>query len=525
MLTYIGAFCCAALVAAFLTPLATKLGFIIRAVDHPGEARKVHTRAIPRIGGIAVVIAFFAPLIGLAIYTNRISGMIYEDLRLVGALVAGTAGIVGLGIYDDIRGADAKLKLFVQTAVAVFMWFAGFRVELLGNPFGETIEISSLSLPLTVFWFVGVINALNLIDGLDGLATGVALSAVMVLFGVSYIDNAVLLCVLLAALGGSLLGFLFFNFNPAKIFLGDSGSMFLGFVLAAISVWTQRKGATAAALLIPVMALGLPLLDTALSFMRRVLRGTSPFKADREHLHHRLLALGLTHKNAVLTLYTVSGVFALGGLALLDNDTTRRAIALSTIAVVVFILVRRVGFVGSPPVLRPIDQLAEVDRRDLMRSAYRRIRHAGSIEDVWAELKTIAPDLGFEELKLAWNEPAPEGGDRELVFRWRVPLLSGAPGDEKPEDWKLERGLGPYDRARRLALSEDGVVFGDLQIVLGGRPDARQGIDELQLELLREALIDSQVSRLEALRAAQGDDRVVQLEAARAKQDRASIRR
>jgi UDP-GlcNAc:undecaprenyl-phosphate GlcNAc-1-phosphate transferase len=508
VLTYIGSFICAALVAAFLTPLATKLGRIIRAVDHPGEARKIHTRPIPRIGGVAVVIAFFAPLVGLAIYTNRISGLVYEDLRLMGALVAGTAGIVGLGIYDDIRGADAKLKLVVQTAVAVVMWLAGFRIELFSNPFGEAITINWLSLPLTVFWIVGVINALNLIDGLDGLATGVALMAVVVLFGVSYIENVVLLCTLLAALAGSLAGFLIFNFNPAKIFLGDSGSMFLGFVLASISVWTQRKGATAAAVLIPVMALGLPLLDTALSVVRRVARGSSPFKADREHLHHKLLALGLSHKGAVLTLYTVSGVFALGALALLDNDTTRRAITLSTIAAVVFILVRRVGIVGAPAVLKPSLQPTG-NRRDVVRAACREIRGAASQELVWAELTKLAPAMGWEEVKLSWVED----GQREIVYRWKPPGR-----ESQAEDWRLDRGLSPYDRARRFSLAEGESSYGDLQLLLGKPQHPIPPDDELCLELVREALIDARVHRASPV----AEGRVVVLAPARSRPGEAS---
>lgn len=492
MLTYIGAFLCSVLVAALMTPLASKLGHAIRAVDHPGEARKIHTRPVPRIGGVAVVIAFFAPLVALAIYTNRISGFIYEDGRLVGALLVGTAGIVALGIYDDIRGADAKLKLAVQTAVAVVMWVAGFRIELLANPFGDVIQINLLSLPLTVFWIVGVINALNLIDGLDGLATGVALMAVIVLFGVSYIDNAVLLCVLLAALGGSLAGFLIFNFNPARIFLGDSGSMFLGFVLASISIWTQRKGATAAALLIPVLALGLPILDTALSVLRRVWRGTSPFKADREHLHHKLLALGLSHRGAVLTLYTVSGAFALGALALLDNDTTRRAISLSTVGVIVFILVRRVGLIGVPSVLKPAVQVS-TDLRDRVRGHCRAIRGARSLEEVWAELSRLAPALACEEIKLAWVQNGTL--ERETVFRWKSAASQPKDRDISPEDWRLDRGLGPYDRAHRLLLAEAGVCFGDLQLLLDRAAQPVPADLLLSFELVREALIDSQIAR------------------------------
>ncbi|MFO0725570.1 MAG: MraY family glycosyltransferase [Myxococcota bacterium] len=474
MLTYLGAFLCAAVVAALLTPIAHRVGILIRAVDHPGDPRKIHKVPIPRIGGLAVVGAFFAPLIGLAIYTNRISGAIYQDLRLVGALIVGTTGIVLLGVYDDIRGADAKLKLTVQGLVAVFMWAAGFRIEVLGNPFGAAISIGVLSLPLTMLWIVGVINALNLIDGLDGLATGVALFAVLVLFGVSYIDNALLLCVVLAALGGSLLGFLFFNFNPAKIFLGDSGSMFLGFILSSIAVWTQRKGPTAAALLIPVLALGIPILDTTLSVVRRVGKGKNPFKADREHLHHRLLALGLSHRNAVLTLYTASGVFALGALALLDSDTTRRVIALATVAVAIFILVRRAGVFkvpGVPAIVAgPLDDDSSV--RDLSRQTARRIRDLAGLEPAWECLAEMAHELPIAEMELAWVVARDGETSQQVVYRWASSAKSTVDSDE----------------LRDLPLEESGARFGVWRVRMDHReasPEARSAI-----EALRDALVD-----------------------------------
>jgi UDP-GlcNAc:undecaprenyl-phosphate GlcNAc-1-phosphate transferase len=477
-MTYVGAFLLAAVVAALLTPAARRLGLALRAIDLPGDPRKIHTVPIPRLGGVAVVAAFFVPLLGLSVYTNRISYLVYQDLRLVGALALGASGIVGLGIYDDIKGASARLKLFVQTLVAIGMWGAGFRVEVLGNPFGGAIDLGLLSLPVTVFWMVGVINALNLIDGLDGLAAGVSMFACIVLFGVSYVGNAVLVCTLLAALAGSLLGFLFFNFNPAKIFLGDSGSMFLGFILASVAVWTQQKGATAAALLVPLLALGLPLLDTALSVVRRVGQGKSPFAADREHLHHRMLALGLSHRNAVLTLYTVSGVFALGGLAMLDSDTTRRAIALATVGVAVFLLVRRAGVFRlpapmAPPSVPPADSPAAAELRDRARQLARTLRLAPDPERAFERLSAEASALGLAEVHLTWVVAELEGASHELVYRWASDATPSAPRSS--------------DGFLVLPLEEQGTSFGHLWVrVVGGDPAAHRPA----MELLRDALVD-----------------------------------
>ncbi|NJK88168.1 MAG: undecaprenyl/decaprenyl-phosphate alpha-N-acetylglucosaminyl 1-phosphate transferase [Myxococcales bacterium] len=306
MTTYFVAAGLALLVSLFATPVVIAAAHHYGWLDVPRDARKIHRRPVPRLGGISVVLAFMTPLLGLGVYYNGVSEVLYADGAKVAAFFLGCSLIVGLGIWDDVKGADAKLKLAVQSLAAAVLWVAGIRIELLGVPLGGSLELAWISFPLTWLWLVGVTNALNLIDGLDGLAAGVSLIASVVLFTVALNDHAVLMCLVMACLAGALLGFLYFNFNPARIFLGDSGSMFLGFVLAAVSIWTHRKGATAAALLIPIMALGLPLLDTTLAFVRRVLKKMSPFDADREHVHHRLLDLGLSHRNAVLTLYTAS---------------------------------------------------------------------------------------------------------------------------------------------------------------------------------------------------------------------------
>lgn len=486
MLTYVAAFVVAMIVAGLLTPVVTAVAHRFGLLDVPNEGRKMHTRAVPRLGGIAVVTAFFAPIIGLAIYTNRISGLLYGDASLVSAMFGGALAIAALGMYDDLRGASPRLKLTVQILVAVVMWVAGFRIELMGNPVGETLVLGSLSLPLTVLWIVGVVNALNLIDGLDGLAAGIALFASIVLFGVAFVDHKILLCLLTATLGGALLGFLFFNFNPAKIFLGDSGSMFLGFTLSIVSIWTQRKGATAVALVIPVIALGVPLLDTTLSFVRRVAKGQSPFQADREHMHHRLIALGLSHRHAVMTLYVVSGVFALGALALLDNDTTRRAIALSTVITVVILLVRRIGVHRALHVSTP-----NLELRDQVRAAARAMRSAPTLEHAWGLVTEVLPRLECEEIRLAIDLKGPAFGPghaKRCVYHWR--RAGVAEGDA----WKLD-GVTPEIATMRLLLAEADERFGELAVLLteSGAASPGKTARELLFEVLREALIDLSV--------------------------------
>lgn len=484
MRTYVVAFCLALIVSALATPVVVWLAHHFDWLDRPTGGRKIHTRAVPRLGGVAVVLAFFTPMLGLAIYENRVSGLLYSDLRLASGLFGGAAIIVGLGVWDDLKGASPKLKLLVQSATAVGMWAVGFRIEVLGNPLGSAFDLGFLSLPLTVLWMVGVVNALNLIDGLDGLASGVALLASTVLFGVAFVDNAALLCLITAALGGSLVGFLFWNFNPAKIFLGDSGSMFLGFLLAAVSIWTQQKGATAAALLIPVLALGLPILDTTVSFVRRVRQGRSPFSADRGHLHHRLLALGLSHRNAVLTLYTASIVFGLGGLALLDTDAVRRAIALSSVVVVAVILVSRLG------AFRSVEAEPEpLPSREEIRRVAREVRRAPDPDEAWSRIVAMFPRLEAKAVRLTWVRRGERPSDRRAsVYYWR---------EAASRSWPLDRAE-VHPNARVFSMSHEDVALGELVVLFDRKMVPHRDADLLlRLELLAEALVEHRIDGAE----------------------------
>lgn len=474
MTTYFVAVALSALVALLVTPFVISGAHRFGWLDVPQDARRVHVRPVPRVGGVAVVLAFAAPLVGLAFYSNGVSEILYADSQKVVGFFVACAFVVGLGLYDDLWGADAKLKLAVQTAAAFAVWVVGIRIELLGVPLAGDVELAWLSFPLTWLWIVGVTNALNLIDGLDGLATGVSLMATTVLFLVALANHAVLMGLLMASLAGALAGFLFYNFNPARIFLGDSGSMFLGFALATVSIWTQRKGATAAAILIPILALGLPLLDTTLAFTRRVLRRASPFSADREHVHHRLLDLGLSHRNAVLTLYVASGIFALAGLSLLQDDAIVHVIAVFCILVTLLIFFRHVGFLRMPGL--PIHALENATRQQV-RQASRRIRSATCEDEVWSSLELVLEDLTAAEASLAWHETT-LGREvvKEYVYRW----TAGGPSRRGRVD-------------RELILRDDGVDYGKFTVSFDG--PAPSSATTILSEMLREALVDFAVTK------------------------------
>jgi UDP-GlcNAc:undecaprenyl-phosphate GlcNAc-1-phosphate transferase len=289
-------------IAALATPIALQIGRRLHLYDAPDGRRKIHTGLIARTGGLAIAAGFLAPLLGLLFVGNAFAADLKANEARMTAFLAGAVAILLLGVYDDVRGVGAGGKLVVQTAVGGLLWWAGLRFETVTLG-GDVIAFGMWSLPLTMLWVAGIINAMNLIDGLDGLAAGVAFFAALSLFIISLLDGNMMLGLFAAALAGSVLGFLFYNFAPALIFMGDSGSMTIGYVFAAAALWSAGKRSTALALALPVLALGLPIADTVLAFTRRTLSGQSPFHSDRKHIHHRLLDAGMSQRKAVLVLY------------------------------------------------------------------------------------------------------------------------------------------------------------------------------------------------------------------------------
>jgi UDP-GlcNAc:undecaprenyl-phosphate/decaprenyl-phosphate GlcNAc-1-phosphate transferase len=309
-LTPIAALLVAATLSYILTPFIVKLAIRSGAVDKRITG-KIHAYDVPRLGGIAIAIAFYVPVLGLALRFNLFSSQIYEEPRRIGALLGGGLIILALGVFDDLKGARAWQKLVVQIPVAVLIWWAGLRIGGTVAPGAEEpITFSAaFSLAATVAWVVLVVNALNLIDGLDGLASGIALQALAATAIAAWHRDSAVLALFAICLFGSVGGFLVHNFHPASIFMGDSGSMFLGYVLAVSTIWTSQKTATLIGAVLPAIALGVPLLDTSMAIVRRLVRRQPVMHGDLDHLHHRLLRRGLSQRQSVLLLYGVSLVF------------------------------------------------------------------------------------------------------------------------------------------------------------------------------------------------------------------------
>lgn len=306
----------AALVALISTPVVRSLAFRVGAVDVPKDARRMHDHPIPRMGGLAIFFGFILSVLIFLPLTPELRGM------LLGSVV-----IVILGIFDDIFSLPALPKFLVQIMAALIAVLQGNRIDFLSNPniFSKEAfwELGWLSVPITVLWIVGITNAVNLIDGLDGLACGVSTISSMTLLVIALIVAEPDVAILMAALSGACVGFLPYNLNPAKIFMGDTGSTFLGFILATVSIQGLFKFYAIISFAVPFLMLGLPIFDTCFAILRRVSHGQSPMSPDRGHIHHRLIDMGFSQKQAVAVLYIISAILGLSAVVLTTIGVVR----------------------------------------------------------------------------------------------------------------------------------------------------------------------------------------------------------
>ncbi|WP_068497285.1 glycosyltransferase family 4 protein [Paenibacillus kribbensis] len=318
LLIYIIGFIMALGLALLLTPLVKKFAVKVGAVDVP-NARKVHTRIMPRLGGLGIFLAFLLSL--LAILPFVPDGMLSSrDINFIAAFLIGGTMITLIGALDDRFDLNAKLKFLAQIAVACMVVFAfDIRVDFVNVPFQDAYSSleSWISIPLTIFWIVGVTNAINLIDGLDGLAAGVSGIAIGTIFVMSLLMGNYMVAMLCLVLLGSIIGFLFFNFHPAKIFMGDTGSLFLGFSLAMLSMLGFKQIAIVS-FITPLIIIGVPLSDTFFAIIRRKLQKKPIFSPDKGHLHHCLRELGFSHRQTVLIIYGIAAFF--GVLAVIQSS-------------------------------------------------------------------------------------------------------------------------------------------------------------------------------------------------------------
>jgi UDP-GlcNAc:undecaprenyl-phosphate/decaprenyl-phosphate GlcNAc-1-phosphate transferase len=325
----------------FVRDFASRRGW----VAIPSQERHLHSSPLPRLGGVAIFISFSLSLLAAALVASHLPTLHSAfSLKTVLTILAPATLVFLLGVYDDLHPVGPYVKFAVQAIAATMLFMGGLRILNIPVLFGEHKLPSIVGLAFTILWVLAITNAFNLIDGLDGLAAGSALFSTLVAFVVALLSGSSLVTVMTIALAGAILGFLRYNFNPATIFLGDSGSLFIGFLLSALALEGAEKAPTIVAVAIPVVSFGLPILETSLSILRRLISGRPVFTADREHIHHKLLQHGLTHRQVVIVLYAVSAMFALLSLFLLWPTGSSLGLVLAVLGIGIWIGVQRLGY-------------------------------------------------------------------------------------------------------------------------------------------------------------------------------------
>ncbi|GAK07180.1 undecaprenyl-phosphate N-acetylglucosaminyl 1-phosphate transferase [Geomicrobium sp. JCM 19038] len=323
------------IIALAVTPIIKRFAIKIGATDQPND-RKVHQKVMARIGGLAIFIAFIAGIFITQAHTHEFFYPI-----LIGAFI-----ITLTGFLDDLFELSAKWKLLGQIAAASAVVIGGVHVEFINLPFDMQWQLGWLSIPLTMIWIIGVTNAINLIDGLDGLAAGVSSIVLATITIVAIIDSNVFVMALGAVMLGSTLGFLVHNFNPAKIFMGDTGALFLGFMISVIAL-LGFKNITVFSLLIPVVMLAVPISDTLFAIIRRIVNKKPISIADKSHLHHCLLNLGYSHKQTVLIIYAMSALFGIAAIVLTMSTLWVTVLIVLALLILIELFAEKVGLVGK----------------------------------------------------------------------------------------------------------------------------------------------------------------------------------
>ncbi len=414
------------LISLLLTPFVRDYALRRNWVDAPDNDRKIHVRPIPRLGGIAIVVAYLGALaLSLVAPYQKVPFDLPVALSAGIRLLPAAATIFATGLVDDIYSLKAWQKLVGQVIAAVLAFSAGFGVVTFQ---GDPLPIW-VSLPVTIFWLVGCSNALNLIDGMDGLAAGVGFFAAMTMMIAALTHQNMELALVTAPLAGALLGFLRYNFNPASIFLGDCGSLLIGFLLGCFGAVWSHKSATVLGMTAPLMALAIPLLEVAVSIARRFLRNQPIFQADREHIHHRLLARGLTTRRAVLLLYGGCGLAALFSLLQDVSQEQIGGLIVVLFCAAAWIGVQHLGYgefnLARKMVLRgTLRSMIDIQLR--LQQYEATMVAAGAPEELWETLRAGCEEFGFQGVRLSFqghlfdSAPPPE----QPMWQLRIPLSS-----------------------------------------------------------------------------------------------------
>jgi len=435
---FISYFAAAFGLALALTPLMRPLAFRLGAVD-TGAGRRVHTGIIPRLGGAGIFAAFMLP----AIFSLTRGEWDNVHYRLTGILIA-SAIVFCIGLYDDLKGATIRNKLLAEVLAASFIYYWGIRITIISNPFNGPISLGWMSYPVTVLWIVVVTNAINLIDGMDGLAAGTGIMISVMMFALSGSDAHMQLAYVILA--GGLAGFLVYNFPPASIFMGDSGSLFLGFFLGALSILSSRKATAIATIMVPIVAFSLPLMDMLYAVIRRYYRGVPLGEADREHIHHKLLEKGLSKKKVLFLLYFINISVMMAVLVLIRRQLNIDFLGLILLAVLGVIGLRALGYIEFLPLFRGMARNYDIGRRRkyfgyVIKRFRKSARKCTSLEELKPQLTLLMKEYNFSAVEIylyplekddpffLYGSSSPAGPQNPLILSFPITRGNGAIGN------------------------------------------------------------------------------------------------
>jgi UDP-GlcNAc:undecaprenyl-phosphate/decaprenyl-phosphate GlcNAc-1-phosphate transferase len=430
---FLGTFFLALLSAVLLTRFVRDFAIARGWVAVPTHERHLHSAPLPRLGGVAIFLSSSLCMGLIAIWGWR-HPQSPSFLPTLVTIAVPASLIFLLGVYDDLRGTGPYVKFAVQGIAATMLYAGGLRITNIPVIFGHRALPWFVGLACTILWVLAITNAFNLIDGLDGLAAGCALFSTMVVFVVALFHGPTLAEVMTIALAGSIIGFLRYNFNPATIFLGDSGSLYIGFLLSALALHGAQKSPTIVAVAIPIVSFGLPILDTSLSILRRLISGRSVFTADREHIHHKLLQHGLSHRQVVILLYGVSAGFAMLSLFLLWPTGSSLGLVLAVLGTGIWMGVQHLGYLEFGELARvaqrTLDQPQIFVNNLAIRRAVKELKTARDFEQVRNILVDAFSTNDFDAIELQLSHPSTNtlafetddfNGDGEPSFRWSKP--------------------------------------------------------------------------------------------------------
>ena len=446
MTTILFTFIAAFLFSLLSTPVIRNVALRWGLVDRP-SARKMHHGSVPRMGGIALFLAFLFPFGLFLLVPTLPAEQVLSAPRAVGFL-AGAALIFCVGLTDDIRCLSPLIKFAGQLVAALIAYHFGFQIETVSLPFSDGLALGVFSLPVTVFWFVLVINAINLVDGLDGLAAGIGLFVSLAMLFVCITNAHIIEGLAFASLAGALMGFLRYNFSPASIFMGDSGSYFLGYVLAGLSVAGSIKGQVATAMLIPVIALGIPLIDTLWAPFRRFIFGRKIFQPDRDHFHHRLVRLGYSQRSAVFLIYGFTLFLGVGAMSLVHAQDDTAALILFVLAIVAISIASYLDLYSFFTIQRMVNWARDLsdeagisyDRRVFLQHQ-QKIDMAPDLDTLWKAVTEALESMEFESAEFCYFESGEGREGAEKNFKWHCDKQNPEEMADRGYFFKLELPL------------------------------------------------------------------------------------